>query len=184
MNPQNKIKLFFVIVFLVGVLLFGFLVFPIYNNIKEGVLELIIEKQKLMSLKERISNVEDFKNNYDEIKEQLEKAEGLFINSQAPVELISFLQQMSQQYQLLIEIIPSETFALAQEPWPYINFEINTQSSFPNLLRFLEKVESSPYLIEVKSFHIKRLDERELASLEGFSLGDVEGNLLLKVYAY
>lgn len=185
MSPKNKINLSFVVILLAGILLVVFLILPIYKNIKVNVQELIVQKQKLMSLDEKIRNVEDFKKNHDEIKQQLEKGQGLFINSEAPVEFISFLQQIVQNYHLLIEIVPSEPFETKTEPWLYINFQITIHGSFPNLLRFLEKIESSPYLIEIKSLSIERLTERDLAAekLSGLSLGDVEANFLINVYA-
>ena len=185
MSPKNKINLSLVIILLAGILLFVFLILPIYKNIKGGVQELIVQKQKLMSLEEKTRNVEDFKKNHSEIEQQLGKAEDLFINSEAPVEFISFLQQMAQNYHLLIEIGPSEPFETKTEPWLYINFHITIHSSFPNFLRFLEKLESSPYLIETKSLSLERLTERDLTAekLAEFSLGDVKAGLLIDVYA-
>lgn len=84
-----------------------------------------------------------------------------------------------------IKISPSSATKIAKDPWPSINFQINAAGSFPNFLKFIDKLESSKYLIEIRNMNISRLTENELrsADYENFSAGDIKGNLILKVYA-
>jgi hypothetical protein len=51
---------------------------------------------------------------------------------------------------------------------------IVSNSTFPNLFKFLEKLENSTYLIQIKSLNISRLPESKLQTkeYEGFSKED------------
>ena len=185
MTSQNKIRLSLIIILLLGGLLFIFLIIPIYNNIKNGSQEIIDQKQKLNSLEDRLNNVEEFRQKSQEIGQNLVKAESIFINSEAPVDFIAFLEQISQNYQVSIEIAPSVPIKEKGGLWTHINFQITSYSSFPRFLQFLEKIESSSYLIKIIDLNINRLTEHELKleEAEGLSVGDVKGVLLLGVYA-
>lgn len=185
MTSQNKIRLSLITTLLLGGLLFVFLIVPIYNNIKNGSQEIINQKQKLNSLESRLNNVEEFRQKSQEIEQNLAKAESMFIDSEAPVGFIAFLEQISQNYQVSIEIAPSIPIKEKGDLWVHINFQITSYSSFPRFLQFLEKIESSSYLIKITNLNINRLTEQEL-KLEGaerFLVGDVRSVLLLKVHA-
>lgn len=185
MTTKNKAYLSIVIFFSSGVLLFVFLIQPVYKDIQEGSRELISKKQDLASLESKIKNIEDFRKNYKEIKENLEKIRGFFIKSKAPINFISFLEESSLTSQCPIEISPSTIKTDRDSPWPYIIFQIESVCSFPNFLKFFEKLESSPYLLETKNLNINKLTERDLKSkeFEGVSPEDVKTSFTMKVFA-
>jgi len=111
----------------------------------------------------------------------LEKIDDLFADPEVPIEFINFLEKNAGKSQLSIEISPmakKET-----EPWPSLSFQISTVGSFSNFLKFLEKLETGPYLIEISNLNVKKITEKELRSekFETFSLSDVNALFLIKV---
>jgi len=73
---------------------------------------------------------------------------------------------------------------LNPEVWESIGFQILLTGSFPNCLKFLEKLQISPWLLEIQMTEVKRITEKELQleELKDFSLGDVFFSIILKVY--
>jgi len=185
MTIKNTIRISLLIVLALSVSLSVFLIRPIFSGIKKNSEELINQKQRINFLEEKIKNIEDFKKNQDEIGKNLEKIKTLFLESEAPVNFIGFLEQTARESQLSIKISPSASTKKAEDPWFSIIFEISSASPFPSLLRFLEKLESSPYLIKIQSFSVTRLEENDLKTkeLEDLSVGSVKAILSMKVYA-
>jgi len=184
MALKNKINLSLFIFLVLSVFLIVFLIIPCFKDIKNNSRELISEKEKIASLEDKIKNIEEFKKNYQEIEPNLEKIGTLFVESEAPVDFISFLERTSQDCKTLVKISSSFVTKETKDPWSSLSFQITSAGSFPNFLKFLEKLESSQYLIEIKNLNITRLNEFELKSkeFENFSFGDVKANFLLKIY--
>ena len=61
-----------------------------------------------------------------------------------------------------------------QNTWDYFNVEVRANGEALKFLKFLEKLENSPYLIEVNSLNVQKLNLEAAAS--------VTANLSLKVY--
>jgi hypothetical protein len=55
--------------------------------------------------------------------------------------------------------------------WRAMNFQINLEASFPeNIIRFIDKLENSSYLITIQSFNMGQEEQ------------DIAGSLFLKVF--
>lgn len=184
MTLKNKFNLSLIIYLIFGTLLIVFLIYPLYKDIKNNSQELISQKQEEASLENKIKNIEEFKKKYREIKPNLEKIETLFVESEVPLEFISFLEKTSQDCQTPTQISPSSVAKITEDPWPSIAFQITSVSSFPNLLKFLEKLESSKYLIEIQNLNITRLSEAELKpkEIESLSPTNIRAIFAIKVY--
>lgn len=151
------------------ILIFVFLIYPTFSEIKKSSQDFLSQKEKLTSLETKAENLEKFQTYYQEIKSNLEKIDKLFVNPEVPVDFISFLEETSRDSDVAIKIAPGSLAKTA--PWSSLFFQIATVSSFPNFLKFLEKLESSIYLIEIQNLNIARLSE-----------DDVSANISLKVY--
>lgn len=184
MTIINKIKIFLLAIVVSGAVFLFFLVLPIFKEIKESSQEALSQKAALAALETKTKNLEEFRNQPAEMKANLEKVDALFVNQGVPVDFISFLEKVSRESGLSIKIIPlaSQT---ERNPWPALNFQVSTYGSFPNLLKFLEKLESGIYLIEIQSLNVARLGEAEIKSstYEKLSLGDTRTLLSLKVFS-
>ena len=107
MTIKNTIHISLLIVLALSVSLSIFLIRPIFSGIKKNSEELINQKQKINFLEEKIKNIEEFKENQDEIGKNLEKTKTLFVESEAPVNFIGFLEQIAKESHLSIKISPS-----------------------------------------------------------------------------
>ena len=182
---KNKTNLSLIIFFLLGVFLSIFLIYPLYKDIQNSSQELISQKQKLLFLEDKIKNIEGFKKNYREIKENLEKIKSLLIKSEAPISFISFLEKSYQDCQISIKISPSSFRKEKKDNWPSITFQISSICPPSNFFKFIEKIESGPFLVEINNLNIARLTEINLRSKEcqECSLGDIKVSLSVKAFA-
>jgi len=186
LNKKTQI-LISIIIFGVVIFLLVFLVIhPLFKEIKKNSEDFVSVKKELNSLKAQAKNLEEFRNFYQKNLSDLEKIDKLFINSEIPIEFISFLEKNAQDsgIPIKISILPQTQKGTEKEQWTSLQFQISTFGSFSNISKFIEKIEIAPYLIRIQNLNINRLTERELESEEfkGFSLGDVKAIFLIKVY--
>jgi Tfp pilus assembly protein PilO len=184
MTLKNKINFSLVIFSVLIISSVVFLIYPLFKEIKMNSEDLISKKQELLSLEAKVENLKEFQSLWPEIEPNLKKVDQLFIDSEVPVEFIGFLETTARDYGLSIEISPALSSETEKDLWPSLSFQISSTASFSKFLKFLAKIETSPYLIEIQSLNGKRLTERELElkDFEKFSLGDVKTTLSIKVY--
>lgn len=180
MSLKIKINLSIIILIVLAILFSIFFISPTFLEIKKSSRNILSQKEKITSLGAKAENLNKFRTYYQEIKPNLEKIDKLFIDPEAPVDFISFLEKTSKDCQITIDISPALPMEMEKDPWPSLIFQITSTSSFPNFLKFLEKLESSNYLIEIQNLNIRRLDKTELK--DKLSLGDVKTNFSIKVY--
>ncbi len=182
---KDKIKLSLIVFLALSIFILIFLVYPIYKNIKDNAIELSLKKQDSLYIDNKLSNIEEFKKNYKEIKANLEKGESLFIKSEAPVNFIGFLEKISENSDVSIKISPSAAVIKMDDFWYSIMFQINASGRFPDILKFIEKLESGPYLTQIETLDIIRLTVNDVRSKEfaGYSVGDTRASFSIKSFA-
>ena len=165
---KNKINLSLAVFSILIIFLIVFVIDPLFKGIKNNSNDLIFQKQQFVSLETKIKDLQEFKVFSQNEKKNLEKIAKLFINPDLPVEFISFLENISNDCQIPIKIsaLPSKK-EKEEAIWQSLNFQISCSGAFPKFLRFLEKLENSPYLITIQNVNIN----------------DVNINLSIKVYA-
>jgi len=184
LESNKKIYLFlfsFIGLYLVLIL---FIIFPLIGEIKENSQQLLSEKETQLSFSEEKKNLQDFKTIHREIEPDLEKVEDLFANLDVPIESIYFLEETASSSNVLIKI-SSIVLNEKKEPWPFLDFHLQTFSSFSNFSKFIERLENSPYLIEIYDLNIRKLANQDLGTKElaEFSLEDVAAVFSLKIFA-
>ena len=125
----------------------------------------------MFSLEKKIENLKEFQTLWLEIEPNLKKIDQLFIDPQVPVEFVNFLEKIAKDSEILIEISSAISSKTEKDPWPSLLLQINSTAPFSEFLKFLEKIETSPYLIEIQNLNARRLIE-----------GDAEITLSVKVY--
>lgn len=185
MSPQKKTIIISIIAGLADLALIFFIIFPLFREIKKNSQEITSAKKDLILLETKIQNIEKFKETAKTIQPNLEKGESIFIDPKAPVDFIKFLEKVAADSGILIDIFPASNIqAEKKDSFPSMAFQIVLTGSFPNCLKFMEKMENSPYLLEIQNLTVTRLAEQEFGrkELAGFSIGSVRTNLSLKVY--
>lgn len=185
MTLKNKIKISLIIFLALSIFILIFLVYPLYKNIKDNATELAFKKQDSFYIDNKMKNIEEFKKNYNEIGVNLEKGESLFVKSEAPVNFIGFLEKTSEDSDVSIKISPSVPVKKINDPWYSIIFQLSAIGKFPDILKFIEKLESGPYLTQIETLDIIRLTADNLKSKEfaGYSVGDAKINFSIKAFA-
>lgn len=177
MTAIKKIYLSLIIfTFLAGALI-SFLIFPLWQEIKKSSQGLISQRQDLLLLSSKVENLEKFKILYQGLKPDLERIDTLFVNPELPIEFISFLEKNSREVGVLIKISPTLLKETKKEPWSFLIFQINLTGLFPNVLKFLEKLETAPYLVEIQNLNVSSSKE-----LEKLPSAETKTALTIKVF--
>ncbi|HUW71944.1 MAG TPA: hypothetical protein VMV66_01970 [Candidatus Humimicrobiaceae bacterium] len=186
MTLKRKIIVSTVFFLILSILLIVFVVSPLFSEIKKISLNFPAQKQNLATFKKEVENLQKFKKIWPETSLDLKKINQLFIDDpKVPIDFRHFWEKTAQDSGVYLKMSPANLSQTADtDPWPSIVFNFTSVGSFSNLLNFLEKLQSSDYLIEIQDFNITRLTEAELRSPEfkQFSLGDTRAVILIKVY--
>lgn len=177
MKIEKKTNISIIIFLALIIFIIVFVVSPLIGEIKKGSQGLISEKNKLSVLGEQINSLERFKILYKNLEEILEKIDNLFINKEVPLEFIGFLERTASKSSVDVEISPFSGGQADKNPWPYLIFQITTDGSFPQILSFLEKMENSPYLIEIQNLTINQTGGEKKPT------GNVSAAFSFKVFA-
>jgi len=150
MITKTKTRIFSAILITSVFSLIFFLIYPIFQEIKKSSSGILEQKQKLLLLESRVENLEKFKNRYIEIEPDFIKTEELFIKADLPVDFIRFLEKTAKDSNVEAKISLSSSQQTEGQSWKNYPFQAAIQSSFPDFLRFLERLQTSQYLIEIR----------------------------------
>ena len=170
MNPKKKTIISLITFGILALVLIIFLIYFLFPEIKNNSEEFLLQKKKLILLAKEKENLEKMKDIYKNYQSDLDKIEKLLIDPEVPIEFISFLETTASTSDLQLEI-SSITKEVRTDPLPSLSLQTLVTGSFPNFLEFLEKLETSPYLIEILDLNTKRSTG-----------GDTNTSLSLKVF--
>jgi len=160
-------------------IIFG--VFPLLKQIKENSGKIISIREEINLSDKHIKRFQEYKDNYNKLGLDLEKMDNLFVDPDIPVDLIEFWEEMAKNTELSIEISPFVPRKYETDVWNFIGFKIILTGSFSNFSKFLEKMETSPYLIEIQNLEMKELTARNLDYNE-MSAKNVRADLSIKIF--
>ncbi len=98
---------------------------------------------------------------------------------------MGFLEDNAAKSQVDITVSSAVSQKSESSPWPNISFQVSITGSFPNCLKFLEKLEIGPYVIEILNLNVSRPTETESRlGLESgiFSTTKVKMIILVKAF--
>src|SRR3989344_1260184 len=172
MTIQSKIRMFLSAIILLSFSLGLFVIYPLFRGIQNVSRQFLAQRQVLAATEVKLQNLEDFEKNYENFRLDLDKAEKTFVSAQLPVDFIVFLEKASNSGKVSVKISPSVPTQDGKDPWLSSRFKLSLAGAFPNILRFLEELENSQYLIRFQGLNISRLEESS----------DVKADLTLKVF--
>lgn len=139
-----------------------FLIYPVFKKFNEYVNEFSGTKKELSLFEKRSNNLLEIKKTYIDWQPSLEKTEKLFIDSEVPIDFIRFLENTSADCGLTLDMSSASSSSESSSgTWPSISYQLSLSGSYNNVMTFLEKVESSPYLIEEQGLNIRRTASQE-----------------------
>ena len=175
MSPRKKIYFWLLTFILISLFFIAFLIPKFLKEIRANSQELISLKNKLASFQKETENLQQLSKTYQNYQKNLAKIDQIFIDPEVPIEFFKFLDENAALLQLEIEKSPVSKQKTENEP-PSLFFQISVSGSFPNFLKFLEKLENAPYLIDVLNLNVKKITSKEIQS------ADIESTFLIKVY--
>jgi hypothetical protein len=184
MKPGEKTFLISGVLSLLVLILFYFGIYFLIKDIKKNSEDFLRVKKEISIIQTQIENIESFKNTYVFLKPDLEKVSNLFVDPEVPIDFIKFLETTASSSEVLIKVSLVSPKAIVEEPWSFLEFQLNLTGSIPNFLKFLEKIETANYLIEIQNLSIGRLSEKDLTTkeLKTFSLDNVNVILVIRVF--
>ncbi|MFH1308488.1 MAG: hypothetical protein ABIH51_00560 [Patescibacteria group bacterium] len=182
----NKKKLIILSIFgLVFLVLFFLIIYPLLRGIKKDSENYVTAKKDLVLFRGNIDNLKKIKQNNEIWKPNINKIDDLFIDSKILVDFIKFLEKIARDSNVLIDISPGELILGKDDSWSSMNFQIIARGSFIGFSEFFEKIEASPYLINVQNLTIEKIADSKLKSENylGFNSNDIRAVISIKAYA-
>ena len=174
----------FIFSLLIGVLIrFGF--FPVFQGLKESSQELLLQKKVLNLFQSQVGDLKNFQRDYSLFQPVLEKLQSSFIDKEVPIDFIEFLERETVKAGLSIKIFPFAISLSEKDPWLPVAFSISVGGVSSDYLRFLERLEQSPWLTEISQLNIERITERNARTkeFETLKVGDIYATLILKAFS-
>jgi len=178
-----KLKQFAIPVIFIAASLFLFfvLIYPTFKSIQTDSRDLVDARQKYEAMTENIRAMENFKGIYSTIEPELAKIDAQFVDASFPVSFIEFLEDIAKDTRVVINMAPLGTSKIQEGEWPFIDFRLRVSCYFPDCIKFLDKIENAPYLIEIKNFNIRKSN----VLLEGVGQiiqTNAEADISLRIY--
>lgn len=175
---KNKALLTHLAVFAVFVGLVFLLVVPFLADIRSSSEALLEAKKNFKFVKEKSEKINSVRDYYKNMEPDLSKISGFLIDPKIPIDLIKFWESAAKEENLEISVSSSSSEKNESDLWPSISFQARLVGEFPNFMRFLKKVELSPYFLEVRSLGISRAEIKKGES----TVSGISANLGLKIY--
>lgn len=182
--PKKKIKISMLIMAVIIIVFSAAAVYPLIREIKKISGQILSVKGDLSLLQAQIQNLEIFEKQSHDYQENIDKIGDLFIDPQVPIDFFEFLEKEALNAGLSLSITPAPGSLAKGDLWPSLNIQLVLDGPFPKFFLFLERLESSPYLVEVKSLGLTRITQTSIVTqgLGNTSVGDVQAKLSIKVY--
>src|SRR3989339_332265 len=162
MNIKIKnfiIAIIFIVIYLAVILFF---VWSLIKDIKNESLNLVMQKNEEFSFKEQMFFLEKFNQEKVAYQEIFLKYEEALIDSKNPIILIKFLENTAKESNVTLDILltPSLAQKIGTDIWPSISMQIKFSGSFQNTLKFINKLENSPYFLSIESLKMNKSEEK------------------------
>lgn len=180
METKKKIYTIISVFFILAVFLVMFFIYPLSKEIKQESDDFIIQRNNRLILDNQFSEAINFKQKYDDYKNNLSKIDNLFVDSQNPVDFIEYLEKTAGSAGIEIKI---STPSLSKEgKLSYENFQFSAFGKFSNILKFAQTLETGPYLIQIQTLTIGN-NKNTQATNKTADIKNIKADILIKVLA-
>lgn len=173
---RNKTTLYTVVLILWLGLIAGLVVYPLWGKVRVRSEQLIQNRKEIVALETQSQQLDKLQQEKEEFQQSFDRMNKLFVDKEAPVEFLEFLERTALDSEVSLDIQPASGRKLEQEPWPPTFFKLSGRGKFENCADFLAKLEQSPYLIRIQS-----LDFQQVTS-EQEEIERTKFNFSIKVY--
>ncbi len=170
-----------------GLIDIGLIVFIIFfpaRIVIKDINELSSLRKTLFSLEEQEDNFSKLNKSYRINLETIKGIDNAFVNSEEPVDLLTFIEDLSEELELSTKITPTAPQKSKSDIWPSMIFKLSCKGESEKLIAFLEKLENSKYLMEMTDINLKKAKLLSIPSQEVHgTLDQIEAEFTLRAYA-
>ena len=161
-SAKNKIYISVSAFLLILALAYFFALSPIMHKLTDSAEKINLQKKSLSSVQSKIESLTQFKRNQAKYMPIIEKMESCFIKKDAPVNFIEFLETEASSSNLLIDISPAANYFQKDKKtsWEESNFDLKVGGDFTSCLKFIHKLETAPYLIDIQKISIDSVNSK------------------------
>lgn len=164
---------------LLGILLFvALVVIPLLRGIARDARDLEAQYLKVFQAASAEREVVEFQRFSLAQQENFKALENIFVDAETPIGFIRFVEEIAASSNLKVRITPGKPKKEKGAVWPVMDFQLASQGTYPQFLRFLEKLENGPYLLSVENTSVTR----DQTFLEEDLPREVRFTLLLEVF--
>ncbi len=143
-------------------LLVVFLIYPALKDIKSNSIEVLSNREKTAFIHLQSKELDKYSKSLTNYKGNLDKIDQLFIDPKNPVNFIKFLEKTSSDLNIEVSVnLVTPSSKEINSAYHTSSFLINVIGNFQNIIRFSEKLETSPYLLKINSLSINKLVQDE-----------------------
>jgi len=165
-SPKQKIYLTFLIFAVVFGLLIKFTVILFLEQLKLSSESLVSKKNALYISNRQLDGIKDFQKSYSLYEPILKNIDKSFVYPEAPIEFVEFLEEESKKFKLPTKISPISVSSDEGVFWPSVGFSILTEGRFSDCLKFLERLEQSPWFVEIFQLTVVKVSGGSLVAGE------------------
>lgn len=153
-NPKDKIYISAGIFLAIILLLIAFIIFPFFKKIQKDSADSISERNSFASLGAQVAEVEKFKGNYPSYEPNFKRIDQLYVDPANPVDFFKFLEKIASDCKISSNVSLLQDYSRGNSG--YINLQIFSNGEFSNILKFIDKIETGPYMVKIKNLSIKK----------------------------
>ncbi|MDP4008849.1 MAG: hypothetical protein Q8P71_00240 [bacterium] len=134
---------------MLGILVF--LIIPFAGHVSANSAKLEELKGQIAQMAADEKSIQYFQNIIAGKSKDMGRISEIFIDRTSPIAFIEFLEDLGGD---TLEVVPGVVEKEDNLPWDFLEFRITMHGSYKDLFLFLEGLEHSPYLVEVKTMSL------------------------------
>lgn len=135
-------------------LLAAFVIFPFIKKIKNNSADSILKKNSFASLGAQVGEIEKFKSKYASYEPNFKKINQLYIDPGSPVNFFKFLEKTALDCKISSNVSLLQDYSRSNSG--FVNLQVFSNGEFLNILKFLDKLETGPYMVKIKNLSMKK----------------------------
>ncbi|OGZ62317.1 MAG: hypothetical protein A2639_00720 [Candidatus Staskawiczbacteria bacterium RIFCSPHIGHO2_01_FULL_34_27] len=157
MIKVNKIQIYSIVFSIIALLLVVFLVYPTIKDIKYNSDKILENKSQIFYADEQNKAIEEFKKSYSNYESNFMKIDQTLVDPNNPIDVIKFFELSGLESRLTLNITLIDSGKKENlNGFNLINFNINTNGNFSDIVNLSEKLEKGPYLVKIKSLSMNK----------------------------
>lgn len=161
---KNKFLLSIIIFSICFLGVFIFLIWPAWleiNSINKKISEEKIRLEKLYNTDQLSKKIND---NYDKIKNDIGFLDDFILKENQELQYITALEQIAAEENVNLKINIGETKANPGQKFSTLNLSFELAGEWPNILRWISRLESIPYYTNIKEIAITTHEQKNEAT--------------------